>query len=244
MLAVDDDPQALRYLREVLSRGGYAPIVTGDPAEVPRLMAEEKPHVVLLDLVRPGSGGMALMTDILKTADVPVIFLSVYGRDEIVARALDMGAADYLIKPFSPTELAARIRTALRKRLDPFHGEPYNMGGLSIDYNHRRVTVGGEPVKMTATEYALLYELAVHAPRVLTHSVLLQRVWGPERVDEAWLVRDVVKRLRRKLGDRADSPTYIFTEPRVGYRMADGKTQPGQETRNGGPGTITPVTAK
>ena len=233
VLAVDDDPQALRYVREVLSRGGYDPVLTGDPAEVPRLMAEKKPHVVLLDLVRPGSDGIALMTDILKTADVPVIFLSVYGQDEIVARALDVGAADYLIKPFSPTELAARIRTALRKRLDPFHGEPsgpYNTGRLSIDYTQRRVTVAGEPVKVTATEYALLYELAVHAPRVMTHSVLLQRVWGPERVDEAWLVRDVVKRLRRKLGDNADSPTYIFTEPRVGYRMAGGETQEGQET--------------
>ena len=233
VLAVDDDPQALRYVREVLSRGGYDPILTGDPAEVPRLMAEQKPHVVLLDLVRPGSDGIALMADILKTADVPVIFLSVYGQDEIVARALDVGAADYLIKPFSPTELAARIRTALRKRLDPFQGEPsgpYNTGRLSIDYLHRRVTVGGKPVKLTATEYALLYELAVHAPRVLTHSLLLQRVWGPERVGEAWLVRDVVKRLRRKLGDSADSPTYIFTEPRVGYRMAGAKTRDGQET--------------
>ncbi len=233
VLAVDDDPQALRYVREVLSRGGYDPIVTGDLVDVPRLMAEEKPHVVLLDLVGPGIDGIVLMTDIMKTADVPVIFLSVYGQDEIVARALDMGAADYLIKPFSPTELAARIRTALRKRLDPFQGEPsgpYNTGRLSIDYLHRRVTVGGKPVKLTATEYALLYELAVHAPRVLTHGLLLQRVWGPERVDEAWLVRDVVKRLRRKLGDSADSPTYIFTEPRVGYRMAGEKTRDGQET--------------
>ena len=226
VLAVDDNPQDLRYVRDVLTRAGYAPIVTGDPADVPRLLAEEKPHLVLLDLVMPGSDGIELMNDIRKTADAPVIFLSVYGQDETVARALDMGAADYLVKPFSPTELAARIRAALRKRLDPFHGEPsapYTVAGLGIDYALRRVTVGGEPVELTATEYAVLYELAVHAPRTLTHTVLLQRVWGPERVGEKWLVRNVVKLLRRKLGDDANNPRYIFTEPRVGYRMGKGE---------------------
>ena len=230
VLAVDDDPQALRYVRDSLARAGYAPIVTGDPAEVPRLMKEGKPHLALLDLVLPGADGIELMNDIRKQADVPVIFLSVYGHDDTVARALDMGAADYVVKPFSPTELAARIRAALRKRLEPFHdepSEPYGAGGLGIDYARRRVTLAGEPVNLTATEYAVLYELAVHAPRVLTHTVLLQRVWGPERVGESWLLRDVVKRLRRKLGDAADNPTYIFTEPRVGYRMA----RPGQASK-------------
>ena len=222
VLAVDDDPQALRYVRDVLTRAGYAPIVTNDPADVPRLMAEEKPHLALLDLVLPGSDGIQLMNDILKTADLPVIFLSAYGQDETVARALDMGAADYVVKPFSPTELAARIRAALRQRLGPSPGESsasYAAGGLSIEYAQRRVTVEGELVELTATEYAVLYELAAHAPRVLNHDVLLQRVWGPERVGESWLVRDVVKRLRRKLGDSAGSPKYVFTEPRVGYRM-------------------------
>ncbi len=230
VLAVDDDPQALRYVRDSLARAGYAPIVTGDPAEVPRLMKEGKPHLALLDLVLPGADGIELMNDIRKQADVPVIFLSVYGHDDTVARALDMGAADYVVKPFSPTELAARLRAALRKRLEPFHdepSEPYGAGGLGIDYARRRVTLAGEPVNLTATEYAVLYELAVHAPRVLTHTVLLQRVWGPERVGESWLLRDVVKRLRRKLGDAADNPTYIFTEPRVGYRMA----RPGQASK-------------
>ena len=226
VLVVDDNPHDLRYARDVLTRAGYAPVATGDPADVPRLLAEEKPHLVLLDLVLPGSDGIELMNDIRKTTDVPVIFLSVYGQDETVARALDMGAVDYVVKPFSPTELAARIRAALRKRLDPFQGEPsgpYDAGGLGIDFALRRVTLDGAPVELTATEYAVLYELAVHAPRTLTHAVLLQQVWGPERVGESWLVRNVVKRLRRKLGDDADDPRYIFTEPRVGYRMAMGE---------------------
>ncbi len=219
-------PRNLRYVRDVLTRAGYSPVATGDPADVPRLLSEEKPHLALLDLVLPGSDGIALMNDIRKTADVPVVFLSVYGQDETVARALDMGAADCVVKPFSPTELAARIRAALRKRLEPFQGEPsgpYAAGGLGIDYALRRVTLDGEPVELTATEYAVLYELTVHAPRTLTHAVLLQRIWGPEKVGEPWLVRDMVRRLRRKLGDDADNPRYILTEPRVGYQMAQGE---------------------
>ncbi len=230
VLAVDDNPHDLRYIREVLTRAGYTPIATGDPADVPRLIEEEKPHLVLLDLALPGSDGIELMNDIRNAVDVPVVFLSVYGQDETVARALDMGAVDYVVKPFSPTELAARIRAALRKRLEPFQADPsapYAAEGLDIDYALRRVTLDGEPVELTATEYAVLYELTVHAPRVLTHAVLLQRIWGPEKVGEPWLVRDIVRRLRRKLGDDADSPKYILTEPRVGYRMAAG--EPGKE---------------
>ena len=231
ILAVDDDPQALRYVRDALTKAGYVPIVTGDPEDVPRLMEQEKPHLVLLDLMLPGSDGIELMNRILKTADVPVIFVSVYGQDDVIVRAFDMGAADYVVKPFSPTELAARIRAALRRRAGPHlaePSEPYSLGDLTINYAGHRVAVAGRPVRLTPTEYDLLFELSVHAGRVLTHDQLLQRVWGPQRTGEPWLVREVVKRLRSKLGDAAGSPTYIFTEPRVGYRMA--KAEPlGQE---------------
>ncbi|MDE2683017.1 MAG: response regulator [Chloroflexota bacterium] len=225
VLAVDDDPQALRYVRDVLTKAGYAPIATGDPADVLRLMEEEKPHLVLLDLMLPGTDGVTLMHDIHRTSDVPVIFLSVYGQDDVIARAFDMGATDYVVKPFSPTELAARIRAALRTRVEPYQAEasgPFAADDLTIDFAQRRVTLADETVHLTPTEYAVLYELAVNAPRVLTHSLLLQRVWGPERAGEAWMVRDVVKRLRRKFGDPADNPKYIITEPRVGYRMEVG----------------------
>ena len=223
VLAVDDDPQALRYIRSALSKAGYAPIVTGDPENVPRLMDEERPHLVLLDLMLPGTDGIELMKDILRSADVPVIFVSVYGQEEVVARAFDMGAADYVVKPFSQTELAARIRAALRRRAAPHLVEPshpLSAGDLHIDYAERSVTVSGRPVQLTATEYALLYELSVNLGRVMTHDHLLQLVWGPHRTGEPWLLRDVVKRLRRKLGDEASNPAYILTEPRVGYRMA------------------------
>ena len=173
----------------------------------------------------PGSDGIELMTGILRTADVPVIFVSVYGQEGVVARAFDMGASDYVVKPFSPTELAARIRAALRRRAGPDVAEPscpYELGDLSIDYAGRRVWLTGSPVALTPTEYGLLYELSIHAGRVMTHDHLLQRIWGPGRMGEPWLVREVVKRLRGKLGDVAADPKYILTEPRVGYRMPAG----------------------
>ena len=143
VLAVDDDPQALRYVRDALSRAGYAPIVTGDPEETLRLVEAEKPDLVLLDLMLPGTDGIELMKDILEMADVPVIFLSAYGRDELIARAFDTGAVDYVVKPFSPTELAARIRAALRKREVSEPAEPYVLGDLTIDYAER----GGDPCR-------------------------------------------------------------------------------------------------
>ena len=208
-------------------KAGYHPIVTGDPDEVSQLVSQEKPDLVLLDLMLPGSDGTELMKEILEIADVPVIFLSAYGQEDVVARAFDLGASDYVVKPFSPTELAARIRAALRKRTPPERSqppEPYLAGDLRIDYAERQVSAAGRPVRLTATEYALLYELSVESGRVLTHDYLLQSVWGRERTGEPRLLRDVVKRLRRKLGDDADDPTYIFTEPRVGYRMVKGET--------------------
>ena len=227
VLIVDDDLQALHYIRDTLTGAGYAAVATGDPADIPRLMAEERPHLVLLDLVLPDRDGIDVMNDIQTKVDVPVVFLSAYGHDETATRAFDMGAADYIVKPFSPTELTARVRAALRRRMEPLKSEPpapYKAGGLSIDYARRRVAVAGEPVELTATEYAVLYELAAHAPRILAHNVLLHRIWGPQRVGDSWLVRDVIKRLRRKLGDSANNPNYIFTEPRVGYHMPHGET--------------------
>ena len=126
ILVVDDDPQALRYVRDALSKLGYAPIVTADPEAVGHLIEAEKPHLVLLDLMLPGTDGIELMKGIFDIADVPVIFLSVYGQDDVIARAFDTGAADYVVKPFSPTELAARIRAALRRRGPPPGPNPRN----------------------------------------------------------------------------------------------------------------------
>ncbi|MYC29348.1 MAG: response regulator [Chloroflexi bacterium] len=222
VLAVDDDAQALRFVRDALTEAGYQVTATGDPQEALRLMEREQPRLVLMDLALPGSDGIELMQDILRIADVPVIFLSGYGQDRVIVRAFEMGADDYIVKPFSPTELAARVRAALRRRTGPARmapSEPYVRGDLTIDYAQRMVSVAGQPVRLTAIEYEFLRELSVHAGRVLTHQHLLQRVWGKTEPQTPRTIRTHLMRLRRKLGEDAENPRYIFAEPRVGYRM-------------------------
>ena len=222
ILAVDDDAQALRFVRDALTDAGYQVTATVDSQEALRLMEREQSRLVLLDLVLPGTDGIELMQDMLRIADVPVIFLSGYGQDQVIARAFEMGADDYIVKPFSPTELAARVQAALRRRTGPARmapSEPYVRGDLTIDYTQRLVSVAGEPVRLTAIEYDFLRELSVHAGRVLTHQHLLQRVWGKTEPETPRTIRTHLMRLRRKLGEDGDNPRYIFAEPRVGYRM-------------------------
>ena len=225
VLAVDDDPQALRHIRDTLTKEGYVPIVTGDPEEVPRLIEREQPHLVLLDMMLPGYDGIELLKDIMEMSDVPVIFLSVYGREEVVARAFDTGAVDYVVKPFAPTELAARMRAALRRSAGDEPLTPFALKDLEINFSERRVTIGGRPVQLTAIEYRLLNELAANAGRVLTYEYLLRRVWGIANSGDIRPMRTVISSLRHKIGDDADNPAYIFTEPRVGYSMARDQRQ-------------------
>ena len=228
VLAVDDDPQALRYLHDTLSKAGYQPVVTGDPEEALRFMEASEPDLALLDLVLPGTDGIDLMRDIRAIANIPVIFLSAYGQEDVVAKAFDMGADDYVVKPFFPTELAARIRAALRKREAFGPGEPsepYVCGDLVVDYAERRVSVAGHPVRLTAIEYRLLAELSVNAGRTLTYDHLLERVWDRRSDGDVRPMRSAVRSLRRKLGEDANDPNYLFTESRVGYRFASGTGQ-------------------
>ena len=217
ILVVDDDPQTLRYVRDTLATAGFSPIVTGDHRELARIVKTEKPRLVLLDLVLPETDGIELMESIPELIDLPVIFISGYRRDETIARAFEMGAADYLVKPFSPTELIARIRAVLRRRAEP---EPFVLGDLAIHYEERGVTLAGRPVRLTVTEYELLRVLSVNAGRVTTYDSLIRQVWGGQESGGAELVRTFVKKLRRKLDDDVARPAYIFNERGVGYRMA------------------------
>ena len=217
ILVVDDDPQVLRFVRVALADAGYDALVTGDHHDLAALIDAERPQLVLLDLMLPDTDGIELMQRVPQLADQPVIFISAYGRGETIARALSIGACDYIVKPFSPTELIARIGAGLRGRAGP---EPFALGDLAIRYDERRVTVAGRPVPLTATEFALLRALSLNAGRVLTYDALQRQVWGNREYGDTDLVRVFIQKLRRKLGDDPKAPAFIFNHRGVGYCMA------------------------
>ena len=230
ILAIDKDPRMLVHLQNALQEAGYDPTVTSNLDEVDHLLELVQPQLVLLDLTLSGAEGAGMIERLPKTLDVPVIFLSDRGRGQDISRAFDLGGDDCIIKPFLPTELAARVKAALRKGAayqQARVAEPYHVDDLTVDYTERRVMIAGQTVQLTATEYKLLFELSVSAGRVLTHGQLLKRVWGADYSGDARIVRAFVKSLRRKLGDDANQPRYIYTEPRVGYRMAKPSPQAG-----------------
>ena len=216
ILVVDDDPQTLRYVRDTLARVGYPTVVTSDPYQVPGILEASKPSLVLLDLLLPGTDGVESLAQIPELGDLPVILISGYGRDERIAAALEAGASDYIVKPFAPTELVARVQAALRKHAAP---KPFAYGDLAIHYEKRRVTVGGRAVTLTTTEYELLRVLSLDAGRVVTQDTLFRRAWGGRESGDPKLLRSFVKKLRQKLGDDATNPEYLFTERGVGYRL-------------------------
>ena len=216
ILVVDDDPQTLRYVRDMLVAGGYDALGTGDHAGLSGIIKDKRPDLVLLDLLLTGTDGIQLMESVPALAELPVIFISANGRDETIAKALDTGAADYLVKPFSETELLARIRTALRRRAET---EPFVLGDLTIDYDQRLVSVAGVRLALTAIEYDLLRALALNAGRVSTFDDLIRQIWSNKPYANRKLVRAFIKKLRRKLGDEAGKPRYILNERGIGYRM-------------------------
>ena len=216
ILVVDDDPQILRYVRDALSAAGYAPLVTGDSADLSHLIKTEKPQLVLLDLMLPERDGIELMETVPELGNMPVIFISGYGRDETIAKALEAGAVDYIVKPFSPTELTARVSAVLRRQHKP---EPFQLEDLVIHYEQRQATMAGSPLELTATEFNLLSILSLNAGHVMSYESLLHQVWRGRKTSDPEVVRAFVKKLRRKLGDDISSPTYIATVRGVGYRM-------------------------
>ena len=182
ILAVDDDPQTRRHIRNILSEAGFTTVLTGIPDDIERLMEVEQPHLVLMGITLPWSDGFELMKRARKISDAPVIFVSGHGSAQNMDRAFELGAADYVVKPFTSTELVARIRAAVRRRaslVQNEHSEAFVLGDLMIEYAERVVTVAGRQVQLTATEYRLLFELSAAAGRVLTHGQLMRLVWGP-----------------------------------------------------------------
>jgi DNA-binding response OmpR family regulator len=197
-----------------LDGAGYRPILTNDPGKVLELVELERPDLVLLDLMLPGVTGLDLLQSIRGFSDVPVIFLTASdARDDMIS-ALKMGGDDYITKPFSESELLARIEVVLRRKTMLGIAEatpPYILDGLTINFGECRVTVAGQDVLLSATQYKLLCQL--------TYDQILQLVWGREYRGETELVRSMVRSLRHRLGDNARNPRYIFTVPQVGYRM-------------------------
>ena len=219
MLVVDDDPQVLWHVRNTLTEAGYTPLATWDPEEVERLIAVERPHLVLLDSALTGSSGTGLMQRISSATDVPVVLLSGHGanQERELALAFEMGADDYIAKPFSSSELVARVGAALRRWEAPkreAYGEPFQLGDLTIDYAQRRVTLSGRVVALTDTEYRLLCEFAVNAGQTLSRERLMSRVWSAREADDSGVVRAYVKRLRQKLGETADNPATGWGRPK------------------------------
>ena len=218
VLVVDDDPHALRQARDALAAAGYAPAATAEPGNIPRLLETKRPALAVLDLVLPGVDGIELMRTLPGLADLPVIFVSAYGEGDTVARALEAGAADYIVKPFSPAELAARVALALRRQSPP---AALRIGDLVFDRGKRRVTLAGRALRLTATEYRLLHALILDAGGVATYETLLRRVWGEKGGGNMEALRSAVTKLRRKLGDDARKPRYVIGERGLGYRMPE-----------------------
>ena len=206
ILVLDDDPTALRYTRDALVDAGYEVVATTDPEESVRLAENKRPHLALLDLMLPGTDGMEIMNRIMDIRDVPVVFVSAYGQDHLIARAFEMGADDYVVKPFSPTELVARCRAALRRRETDEPPAPYVYGDLMIDYADRLVTLAGVPVEVTAMQYRLLVELTAKRGQGGQLQAPDETCVGPGRRQRRETDPDHGERLEAQAGRRRREP--------------------------------------
>jgi two-component system, OmpR family, KDP operon response regulator KdpE len=223
ILVVDDEPQITRVLKTTLSSQGYGIRSASDGEEALRAMSEWPPDLIVTDLRMPHMDGLELCREVRKTSQVPIIVLSVKGEDSIKVQALDAGADDYVTKPFSMTELTARIRAALRRASVPDQPRVplIELGDFRIDVPGRTVRVKTRDVHLTPKEFDLLVYLARNAGKVLTHRTLLAAVWGPNSIEQPEYLRVFVGQLRKKLEGDASSK-YIVTEPWVGYRFEPG----------------------
>lgn len=220
VLVVDDEPPIRRLLRTSLAAAGYRVVEAEDAASAMRLLAAEKPDLLILDLGLPDQSGLELITEVRKTSSVPIVVLSARHDERSKVEALDRGADDYVSKPFGMAELAARLRAALRHAFQAQGELPvFVSGDLSVDLVRRHVTRGGREIKLSPKEFDLLRHLVMHAGKVLTHRHLLREVWGPAQADEVQYLRVFIRGLRQKLEPDPTRPMHILTELGVGYRL-------------------------
>ncbi len=225
ILVVDDEPETVKYVGANLKARGFEVITASDGTEALKEAEEQVVDLILLDLSMPGPDGFEVCQRVRQFSNVPIIILSARGRELDKVKALDMGADDYMTKPFGIEELMARVRAALRRGQQEGLGTipPLEVEGLRIDFGARKVTIDGREVRLTPTEYDLLTLLARNAGKVLTHRTLLSNVWGPEYGQESEYLWAYTRRLRKKPEPDPDQPRYIITEPGVGYRFRDVK---------------------
>jgi two-component system KDP operon response regulator KdpE len=225
ILIVDDEAQLRRALTRSLEGHEYAVREAEDGAAALAAFEAFKPDVVLLDLMLPDMSGVDVCRELRRKHQTPVIILSVVGEEAAKVAALDEGADDYLTKPFGMDELLARIRVALRRGASDRAQQPViATGGLVIDLERRSITLDGETVRLTPTEYSLLKYLALNAGKVLTHGMILREVWGAEYAEDTHVLRTCVNQLRAKLGDDPAAPRFIRTDPGIGYRFIEGNS--------------------
>jgi two-component system KDP operon response regulator KdpE len=222
ILVVDDEPQIQRFLKPALGAAGYEVIEAGTGAEALRAVATAAPDVVILDLGLPDMDGKDVVAQIRGWSETPIIILSARDRESEKIAALDLGADDYVEKPFGIGELTARIRTALRrKNKESAVATHFTVDGLDIDTQRRIVSRDGVAIKLTPKEYDLLVLLSRHAGRVVTHKMLLTSVWGPAHGEDLHYLRVFIGQLRQKIERNPAEPVIVRTEPGVGYRFAD-----------------------
>jgi two-component system KDP operon response regulator KdpE len=222
ILIVDDEPQILRLLTVALNAAGYESITAASGAAALKLAATGAPDLIVLDLGLPDRDGKDVLRDVRLFSDAPVIILSARDREAEKIEALDLGADDYVEKPFGIGELTARMRTALRRRAGQAKNvKSVEVDGVVMDFERRLVTRDGVPIRLTPKEYDLLAVLLRNAGRVVTHAQILRTVWGPAHVQDTQYLRVFIGLLRAKIERDPTSPTIIKTEPGVGYRVLE-----------------------
>ena len=222
ILVVEDDPAIARLLSRALEAGPYRVTVAHTCRDGLVMAAQQQPGLILLDLGLPDLDGMSLLHQLRQWSTVPLIVVTVRDSENDKVSALDGGADDFITKPFNTMELLARVRCALRRGRNQGQEPTFRSGELVVDLVTRRVTMRGEPVVLTVTEFALLQLLIRHKGKVLTHRQILREIWGPNSEEQVSYLRVYIAHLRKKLELEAASPKLLLTEPGVGYRMAGG----------------------
>jgi len=221
ILIADDDLAILKFLRANLKASDYDTLVATDGIEALQTIEKELPDLVILDIMMPKMDGLEVCRRLREWAQIPVIMLSARGDEADKVKCLDLGADDYITKPFGVEELLARVRAVFR-RAKPLEKTPesaFHSGDLVVDFANHRATLSGKELYLTATEYRLLSYLARNAGRVVTHDQILEKVWGEEYIGEHHLVRVNIARLREKLGDDPKNPRFITTNTGIGYMV-------------------------